>query len=359
VPRDLETVVLRCLEAEPERRYTSAADLADDLHRWLHGEPILSRRPRRRGLRRWPWLAAALVAVGLAAPLALSPGRPAPEDPLKTYQRRLAAGQPVTLIGDKGPPVWSRWVIDGGGVMASPEHDGTFTVSVMGRACLLLLPGSPRGYRLSAEIRHNWHNSTHGEVGLAFGHSRHVVAEGPNQCFATLTFNDLEARFPYPLGAALPLLPEGGPSSPEHAGWLVGPAAGGALPPLGVLAREENFSRATFSLRRLREPAQDFVHAMSGRPFYPAGGVAGAGRPWRRLAVDVTPAHLEIFWDGRSQGRISRPDAVGRFRCLRLNRFGQDECPELQPSFSPEDGLGLFLVHAEASFRRVVVRPLR
>ncbi|MBI2511762.1 MAG: tetratricopeptide repeat protein [Opitutae bacterium] len=75
VPRDLETVCLKCLARDPARRYAHADALAEDLHRFLAGEPILARQPGfREQAARFVRRHRLLVTVSGATGLALAAG---------------------------------------------------------------------------------------------------------------------------------------------------------------------------------------------------------------------------------------------------------------------------------------------
>jgi tetratricopeptide (TPR) repeat protein len=75
VPLDLETICLKCLEKEPARRFATAGELADDVRRFIDGDPVRA-RPTPRWERAWKWAkrrpaVVALLAVSTLAALSM------------------------------------------------------------------------------------------------------------------------------------------------------------------------------------------------------------------------------------------------------------------------------------------------
>ncbi|HAM73253.1 MAG TPA: hypothetical protein DCM86_16580 [Verrucomicrobiales bacterium] len=113
VDRDLETIVLKCLEKDPGRRYGTAAELADDLERWslhapIHARPSGLLEGMSKWTRRHPWkaafvatLVAAVASVGLvSALLGLRVAAEAERNRDQVVRLNVAAGVHLAEDGD-------------------------------------------------------------------------------------------------------------------------------------------------------------------------------------------------------------------------------------------------------------------
>jgi hypothetical protein len=322
VPANLEAVVLECLDKEPGRRYTDAGALADDLRRWLNGEPVRARRASwvRGGwiaARRYRWVVAAAVLLGvvvLAAPY-LKETPPDPDRGIKEQIARLERGEAATLIGETGGPVRVRWIAGQGAVQ---EHiaaaEGAFLCHSMTLALLELLPRQPLPcFRLRAQIRHV-DSARGGRVGLYALHRTREAARGTEHLLYDFTFNDADKDSPRNIGPLVRLYLPRGPKGSDN--------------------------------------------QICGRPFSPLNSPVvprGKEGPWQNLDVVVTPKRVEARLNGKMIHTWPQAELTRDFRSL----FDDDPAAAAAvPPLSAQGGVGLFVWRATAAFRRVVVEPL-
>jgi serine/threonine-protein kinase len=378
--RALETVTLKCLEKEPARRYASAEAVADDLARWLRGEPVLVRPPswplrawrvmhRYRRLTFRLGVTAVLLALLWLAWRGVSPSLPPDEvrdaEQLEVMGRlsdRLRKGEKVLLLGESGPPLASRWQPRRLQARTMLDLNQVFRVYAGEHPGMLeLLSAVPKRFRLRAQVQHcdslDLQGQPWGHVGIYFAHGKRRADEVMTHCFFRLTFND---RYPIVQGRLEDFPPE----------------VRGDLP-----AGAEPLSHVRLNFAVCREKEGGFLSTSNlscevGRLFIPAGKVEPM--PWRSLRVDVTPERIKIFWEGRliksfrkeagADGEIKEADgcdprrilerAVLSLRHLRIREKSPATQHVIDAELALGEGLGLYVENGVAAFRSVEIEPL-
>jgi serine/threonine-protein kinase len=319
--RNLEIIALQCLEKDPVRRYPSAGALADDLASWLRGEPIRARRQRLlprvvRALRRRPTLVTATVlsvtfAVVLALVLVLTAGTGSPsEAALKDWQRRLAAGQAVEIVGATGLPKHHALRAGNGGLTLNSPGDNTTILETAGITLIEFLP-DPQTDRYQFRAQMKKPVGDRAEFGIYFLHSIRATAACQEHCYCTLS-----VRFD-------------GQGTPQ----------------------------ASLHFRRLCELPDQHSRVPVVKPMRRPPETGG----WYELSVQVTPEAIRASCGGKDLGVLRRPDQ---------DRFARDLVAELPgdplpngvkvapPDFARRGALGLYGYHGSACFRQIVVEPL-
>lgn len=352
IPADLDGIVVKCLEKDPEHRYPTATALAEDLERFLTGQkPAAPAMTGWRRTRRWlgrnrkriaTASAALLLAVGLVASgLAIAPRAKTTDEELAEIQRGLDADKTIVLVGPTGKPQWHQWAVSEGTLAPSASRDGTYDLQSHGLTFLELLP-DPRHdrYRLTAELRH---------VG---GNRGGVCAVGLYVGFETVVSKT------------------GNSVSPVLLAWYEDVFTASDSKKLGKREPVEHIARLEFATALSQFNCYPVMrhHGSNGEP-----GLVFEPRqqnpvPWRTIVLNVSPDGVEMFW-GTNGGPLVLAHRVTAHDCFvdrqevradvndgRLGVLLGDKAAAI-PAWHPRRGLGIWAQQSTVSIRNVIIQP--
>jgi serine/threonine-protein kinase len=322
----LNLILGKCLAKDPRERFASAGEFADDLERWLNGQPLRTQprswRQRIAGrVRRHPLIAAGALLLAVAViGIALVAHATDPQRTVEAIQRDIRERRTAALLDREQTPRWQRWRLDPAVVKKAHGRDPAFAFQVQDLAILELLPATAaNSFRVIAEVRHDDQGDRLSEVGLVLGLRSDSSPSRTVTQFLVLTFNDLE------------VLSDGRDNPAPLRYWVVDTAE------VDGETRTRSYHHR-FLLKPVFAPGQQFH---------------GTGA-CRTLEATTTPASVMVRFDGILVGELTRADMDEQLALVRKTWI---DLGDVAVSWDATGGIGLMIDRGEAAFRNVRIEP--
>jgi predicted Ser/Thr protein kinase len=337
VPADLEGICLKCLEKNPLDRYPTAAGLANDLSRYLRGEPVRPLSPLQRAVRWTKRHQVATVAPLLLVLAGLLLFALWPLSEKEKIDRDLIKGKETILVRDQGMPRWHRWELGAAklDLRDSPNGDGAVGFNANQLSLLELCSDTFRDrYTFEAEIQHVKNFEYSGRVGV-YLMSR---GEGNVRHWQTVQFSDFPTR---PPGVQEDVKPVG----------------------LRLMDRLSIFHPTYVDVPGISNTSKgEYFEFMPANPDQRAENLNPA--MWRLIHVVVTPDFVEVYWrdgpNGLNAPVLRKP--ADRFPVYQqaFQRSLDKDFPNqnrVAPPWSARGSVGIFATKAAIAFKNVRLIP--